>query len=161
MPFLHASYTPTLLLLMAAVTGCQHIGINESNSIFIGRYTQYIQGDIPEQYADLNNPYPASAENIADGKMLYQAQCQMCHGESGQGDGPAGQQLLPSPANLSLSRRLPVTTDTFFFWTLSDGGESLGTGMPAFNNRLSDKEMWQIIRYINTGFSIEKEISPS
>ena len=159
MSLLHASQALLLLLLVTAITGCQHIGINESNSIFIGRYTEYMQGNIPEHYAELTNPYPASTENIVDGKTIYQAQCQMCHGESGQGDGLAGEQLLPRPANLSLTRRLPVTTDAFFFWTLSEGGKSLATAMPAFTNRLSDKEMWQIILYINTGFSLDKEIS--
>lgn len=159
MSLLHASQTLLLLLLVTAITGCQHIGINESNSIFIGRYTEYMQGNIPEQYAELTNPYPASSENIVVGKKIYQAQCQMCHGESGQGDGLAGEQLLPRPANLSLTRRLPVTTDAFYFWTLSEGGKTFATAMPEFTNRLSDKEMWQIILYINTGFSLDKEIS--
>ena len=147
----------SLLLMVMAITGCQHIGISESNSIFIGRYTEYLRGNVPEQYADLNNPYPASVENLVDGKKLYQVQCQMCHGESGQGDGLAGHQLHPRPANLSLSRRLPVTSDAFFFWTLSEGGKSLGTAMPAFSNRLSEKEIWQIIYYIKSGFSVGLE----
>jgi len=159
LPLINAPHTLFLLLLITVITGCQHIGINESNSLFIGRYSEYMQGNIPEQYADLKNPYPASTENIVDGKRLYQAQCQMCHGESGQGDGLAGKQLLPRPANLSLTRRLPVTTDSFLFWTLSEGGQSLGTAMPAFTNRLSDEEMWQIIRYINTGFSPAQGVS--
>lgn len=154
--------TPLMLLLMVmAITGCQHIGINESNSMFIGRYTEYMQGNIPEQYADLNNPYPALVENLVHGEKLYQAQCQMCHGESGQGDGIAGNQLRPRPANLSLTRRLPITTDAYYFWTLSEGGQSLGTAMPAFREQLSDKEMWQIIRYINTGFSFDQGASKS
>jgi len=126
--------------------------------MFIGRYSEYLRGNIPEQYADLNNPYPASTENIANGKKLYQAQCQMCHGEFGQGDGPAGGQLLPRPANLSLTHRLPVTTDAFYFWTLSEGGQSLGTAMPAFNARLSDEEMWQIIHYLNSGISLKQAV---
>lgn len=161
MSFMRVRHTLLLLLLVMVITGCQHIGINESNSLFIGRYTEYIQGNMPQQYANLNNPYPASTENIADGKRLYQAQCQTCHGEFGQGDGLVGEQLMPRPANLSLTRRLPVTTDAFFFWTLSEGGQSLGTAMPAFSSRLSEKEMWQVIRYINTGFSYDQGASKS
>jgi len=150
---LRTLYTFTLLLPAIAITGCQHIGINDSNSLFIGRYTQYMQGNIPDQYADVTNPLPTSTENISDGKKLYQTQCQVCHGATGGGDGPAGKQLVPSPANLAFSRRLPVTTDAFFFWTLSEGGKPFGSAMPAFGEQLSDKEIWQIVHYINTGFT--------
>jgi mono/diheme cytochrome c family protein len=139
-----------------AAAGCQHIGINESNSVFIGRYTQYIWGNIPDQYADLNNPLPASIVNISDGKSLYQMQCLECHGKFGEGDGLAGKQLIPSPANLAFTRRLPVATDAFLFWTIAEGGNSFGSAMPAFGERLSDEEIWQITHYINTGFDFNQ-----
>ncbi|WP_177420374.1 c-type cytochrome [endosymbiont of Lamellibrachia barhami] len=144
----------SLPVVALAITGCQSLGINESNSFFVGRYTQYVLGNIPDQYADLSNPLPASSENISDGKKLYQAQCTVCHGASGEGNGSAGKLLVPSPANLSITRRLPVATDAFIFWTLSEGGEPFGTAMPAFGNQLTDNEIWQIALYINTGFSL-------
>lgn len=150
---LRALFSLALLLPVMAITGCQHIGIDESNSLFIGRYTQYMLGNIPDRYADVTNPLPASAENISDGKKLYQTQCPVCHGASGGGNGPAGKQLVPHPANLTFSRRLPVTTDAFFFWTLSEGGKPFDSAMPAFGEQLSVKEIWQIIHYINTDFT--------
>jgi cytochrome c553 len=153
---LRAPYKVSLLLLVFAVTGCSHIGINESNSIFIGRYTEYMWGDIPDQYADLSNPLPVSQVNISDGEKLYQKQCMTCHGKAGEGDGSTGKQLLPSPANLSFTRRLPIATDTFFFWTISEGGKPFDSAMPAFGKRLSDKEIWQITHYINAGFNVEE-----
>ncbi len=156
---LRVPYTLSLLLPAMAIIGCQHIGINDSNSIFVGRYTQYMRGNIPNQYADLINPLPASTENISDGKKLYQMQCQVCHGVSGGGDGLAGKQLVPRPANLAFTRRLPVGTDAFFFWTLSEGGKPFGTAMPAFGERLSDKEIWQITHYINIGFTLDQGTS--
>ncbi|RDH86356.1 MAG: hypothetical protein DIZ78_09295 [endosymbiont of Escarpia spicata] len=151
---LRTPYMLSLLVVAMATTGCQSLGINEPNSFFVGRYTQYVLGDIPNQYADLSNPLPASSENISDGKKLYQAQCPVCHGAFGEGDGPAGKLLVPSPANLAVTRRLPVATDAFIFWTLSEGGEAFGTAMPAFGNQLTDKEIWQIALYLNTGFSL-------
>jgi len=142
-----------------AITGCHYIGINQAHSLFVGRYTHYMQGSIPTQYAGLINPLAASTENLAEGKKLYQAQCQLCHGASGTGDGPVGKQLSPSPANLTLTRELPVATDAFFFWTLSEGGEPFGTAMPAFSERLSDKQKWQITLYINSGFAFAQDLS--
>ena len=153
---LRALYTLSLLIPAMAISGCQHIGTNDSNSLFAGRYTRYMLGNIPSQYADLKNPLPASTENISAGKMFYQTQCSVCHGASGGGDGPAGKQLAPRPANLAVTRRLPVATDAFFFWTVSDGGKPFGTAMPAFGERLSDKEIWQITHYINAGFTSDQ-----
>jgi mono/diheme cytochrome c family protein len=139
-----------------ASTGCQHIGIDESKSVFISRYTQYMWGNLPDQYADLKNPLAASTVNISDGKRLYQMQCLVCHGKSGEGDGLAGKQLVPSPANLAFTRRLPIATDAFFFWAISEGGKPFGSAMPAFGERLSDEEIWQITHYINTGFNFDQ-----
>ena len=83
-------------------------------------------------------------------------QCLACHGESGDGDGLAGKQLIPSPANLAFTRRLPLATDSFFFWTISEGGETIGSAMPAFGDQLSDEEIWQVTHYINAGFNIDQ-----
>ncbi len=160
---LRALYTLTLLLpamaMAMAISGCRYIGINDASSFFIGRYTQYMRGNIPDQYADATNPLPASTMNISNGKRLYQTHCPACHGASGGGDGPAGKQLVPQPANLAFSRRLPVTTDAFLFWTLSEGGKPFGSAMPAFGDQLSNNEIWQIIHYINTGFAPNQGIS--
>ena len=158
---LRAPYTLSLLLsaMAIAMAGCQHIDINDSNSLFIGRYTQYMRGNIPEQYVDLKNPLPTSTENIASGKKLYEAQCMVCHGASGDGDGPAGKQLVPRPADLAFTRRFPIATDAFFFWTMSEGGKPFVTAMPAFGERLSDKEIWQITHYINSGFAFDQATS--
>ena len=156
---LRAPYTLSLLLPAIIITGCQHIGVNDQDSLFVDRYTQYMRGNIPKQYADLVNPLPASTENVSDGKNLYRTQCQVCHGASGEGDGPAGKQLVPRPANLAFTRRLPIATDAFFFWTLSEGGQLFGTAMPAFGERLSDKEIWQVTHYINNGFTFDQGMS--
>lgn len=151
---LHTLYLLLLLFPAIAITGCQHIGINESNSLFIGRYTEYMLGNIPAQYAHLKNPLAVSKENITNGKKLYQTQCVMCHGVLGEGNGPISKSLVPPPANLAFTRRLPIATDAFLFWTLSQGGQLFGTAMPAFGERLIDKEIWQISLYINSGFTI-------
>ncbi len=145
-----------LLLSTIAITGCQHIGTDESKSLFIGRYTQYMRGNMPEQYADLNNDLPASLINISEGKRLYQNQCYACHGEFGKGDGLSGEQLNPRPANLGFTRRLPLDTDTFFFWTISEGGKAIGTAMPEFGTKLSAEEIWQIVHYINTDLTLDQ-----
>jgi len=48
---------------------------------------------------------------------------------------------------------MPMITDGYLMWTLSDGGEPLQSAMPAFKDVLSDNERWQIIHYMTGGFS--------
>jgi len=151
---LQTFYILLFLFLSLTTTGCQHIGINESDSLFIGRYTDYMLGNQHKQYKDLINPLPISKENISNGKKLYQTQCIQCHGILGEGNGSISQSLAPRPANLSLTRQLPIATDSFFFWTLSEGGQMYNTAMPAFGKQLSDKEIWQLSLYIKSGFTI-------
>ncbi|MFK5986769.1 MAG: cytochrome c [Pseudomonadota bacterium] len=145
-----------LLLLLVHVftlTGCQHIATDEPRGLFINRYTNYIFGKVPDSYSNLKNPLSISKENIAGGKIVYQQQCVMCHGKLGQGNGSIGKNLVPHPANLSFTRKLPINTDSFLFWTISEGGKSLGTAMPAFKEQLTDDEIWQVSSYINSGFT--------
>lgn len=154
MPPLRQYYLLLLLLITLLSSACTQIGIDKSDSLFISRYSEYMLGNIPEQYNEKQNPLMISEENITAGKTLYQIKCIMCHGDSGEGNGPVAKSLAPQPANLTLTRILPIATDAFLFWTLSEGGQLFETAMPSFKEQLSDKEIWQLSLYINSGFSI-------
>ncbi len=41
-----------------------------------------------------------------------------------------------------------VNIDAYNFWAISEGGEPLGSSMPAFKEILSEQERWQILLYI-------------
>ncbi len=108
---------------------------------------------LPAEYANVQNPLAASAENITAGKTLFADNCVSCHGEKGLGDGEAGKELSPKPANLSMIMDKWIATDGFLNWSISDGGEKLKTDMPAFKDALSDKERWQVITYLKNGLN--------
>ena len=103
---------------------------------------------LPRKYIGLRNPLPATAENIAAGKKLYEENCASCHGAQGFGDGEAGRELQPPPANLAFIVNRPIASDGFLFWTISEGGEKLNTAMPAFADVLSEKQRWQLILFL-------------
>lgn len=114
------------------------------------RHRQAMMNGIPADYARLRNPLPATPNAIRAGETLYQANCASCHGSEGAGDGPAGEALSPPPANLRMSMRMPITSDSYLMWAIGEGGAQLDTAMPAFADALSQQDRWQIIHYLRT-----------
>jgi mono/diheme cytochrome c family protein len=97
---------------------------------------------ITEQFRQ--DPVPNTPENIAAGRVLYQQNCAICHGSQGLADGPAALTLNPRPVNLQL--HVPQHPDGFLHYWIAEGVQ--GTAMPAWKDRLSDTQIWQIIRYL-------------
>ncbi len=106
---------------------------------------------VPAPYAGMTNPLPATEENLKAGKRLYEENCASCHGPTGRGDGEAGKELSPKPANLADLAGRPVATDGLLMWAISEGGEKLKTDMPAFGEVLSEKDRWRLIAYLRAG----------
>jgi cytochrome c oxidase cbb3-type subunit I/II len=103
---------------------------------------------------------PRSAEWIAYGKEIYEARCLGCHGEKGDGNGPAATFLFNQrPRNFSagafkfrLSQK-PVPTDGDLLRTITRGVR--GTAMPAWyelplNDRLA------VIQYIKYVLAVDR-----
>ena len=92
------------------------------------------------------NPIPPTQESVAAGVLLYQENCQLCHGVKGMGDGPAGAGLEPPPADLTV--HVPLHPDRALFEFIQDGIP--GTAMVPLGDKLSDDEIWHLINYIQT-----------
>jgi mono/diheme cytochrome c family protein len=84
-------------------------------------------------------------EVLEQGKTVYQAECQSCHGENGKGDGPAAASLDTKPADwknpgkllgMSLQNMMDITT------------AGKGTAMPAFAAKLDEDQRWAVLSYI-------------
>lgn len=90
------------------------------------------------------NPVPETADNAATGRELYRANCIVCHGQRGLGDGPAAFALNPRPVNLQL--HVPQHPDGFLEYWIAQGVQ--GTQMPAWRDTLTERQRWQIVRYL-------------
>jgi copper transport protein len=94
------------------------------------------------------SPIPADMASITRGKDVFEANCAVCHGATGRGDGPAAGTLNPSnppPADFQSAHARSHYDGEFFNWIQSG---KFNTAMPAFGDKLSDTDIWNVINYI-------------
>lgn len=102
------------------------------------------------------NPYSGPLDQVVEaGAELYADNCAACHGPKGLGDGETGVDLDPRPANLAFFVPMPMATDSYLLWTVSDGGEAMGSAMPAFKDILAEEDIWKIVAYLRSGLPRE------
>ena len=99
---------------------------------------------VPAEYAGKTNPF--GEEMAAEGAKIFQANCEMCHGPQGHGDGPAGQSLEPHPKNLVTLQK--SVGDDYLFWRVSEGKP--GTSMVAWKGILGEEQIWQVVSFMRT-----------
>jgi copper transport protein len=94
------------------------------------------------------NPVAPDTASITRGQVLYQQNCNACHGPSGKGDGPVGLTLNPRPADLSQHAIPGVHTDGQLYEWITNGFPN--SAMPAFSENLSDQDRWDLVNFIRT-----------
>jgi copper transport protein len=131
------------------------IAVTAGAALIIGGAVLWFGVDTHTAVADpsAGNPVPATEESIANGKMLFEQNCVVCHGPEGRGDGPQAESLDPKPADLR--QHLPYHTDPQFFAFIANGFP--GTAMPAWRDEFTDDEIWNIINYLRTFEDVPSE----
>jgi mono/diheme cytochrome c family protein len=99
----------------------------------------------PAPSAAKKNPIAPTQESIAAGQKIYSKTCTLCHGKSGDADGPAVIELNIHPARLS-DPQLAMESDGALFWKITTGKKP----MPAYGKRLSESDRWHLVNYIRT-----------
>jgi mono/diheme cytochrome c family protein len=110
----------------------------------------------------LENPLrkdPAKVpQYIAEGKVLYFQNCFFCHGDNLDGGGHFAQGFIPPPANFVDVGTIAQLQESYVFWRIAKGGPGLppeshpwSSAMPAWENFLSEEDIWKVIMYIYEG----------
>ena len=103
----------------------------------------------------------AQTGDVDNGEAIYQKRCLQCHGEEGDGLGPAAERLNPPPRDFTLGlykfktsafdEDLPNDADVMRM--VRDGMP--GTAMPGWSDMLSEKDMADVIAYIKVFADLE------
>lgn len=84
-------------------------------------------------------------ELLAKGKAAYMTNCTVCHGELGDGNGPAGAAMNPRPRNFAKDQFKKGDQPQQVFNTVSKGLE--GTAMAGFGH-LPEEDRWGLTYYV-------------
>ena len=94
--------------------------------------------------AGIEAPDLDKAERIQSGSGLYRAHCAQCHGGPGVAPQPYALGLHPAPAALVSTVRTRTAAEVF--WITRQGIKM--TGMPAWQYRLTDDEIWDVVAFL-------------
>ena len=95
--------------------------------------------------SELKNPVPATEASLSQGKMLFDTNCAMCHGQTTAERGLVGKKLVPPPPGLDRDM-VKGLSDSVIFKAVTFG---FGR-MPAFRDKLSPQERWSLVNFLRT-----------
>ena len=101
---------------------------------------------IPPEAAKLANPVKSTPASIAQGKKLYDIDCEVCHGKDGDGKGDLAADMKVKLADYRDPAALKERTDGELFYIIKNGkGE-----MPSEGDRGKPEAMWNLVNYIRS-----------
>ncbi|MBV8086250.1 MAG: c-type cytochrome [Chloroflexi bacterium] len=137
-----------LLVLGGAVTATANAAV--SAFTLSGEVAMTPTLSIPRSALNTPNPYANDPQSAARGKVVYQQNCQVCHGIGGDGNGPAGANLKIRPPTFHNPQHyLAPGIDGGHFWVIQHGDGQPG-GMPAWGDKLTPQQTWDAVDYIKT-----------
>ncbi|HEC16155.1 MAG TPA: cytochrome c [Sedimenticola sp.] len=93
--------------------------------------------------------------HVKAGGEIYIQNCQYCHGDKLDGEGPFAPGVNPLPVNFQDVTTIAQLTESYLFWRIATGGPGLPkeatpwiSAMPVWQNFLTEEEIWQVILFL-------------
>lgn len=101
----------------------------------------------PSSAKEIKNPVAEKkvSASAKKGAKLFKKFCIVCHGETGEGNGPGSKSLNPKPANLT-SELVQNQVDGEIFWKISNGRNAMIKWGPI----IPEEDRWDLTNYIRT-----------
>ncbi len=94
-------------------------------------------------------------DHLATGATVYVRNCVPCHGDRLDGRGHYAHAFSPVPADFTSNGTIAQLTESYVFWRVAKGGPGLpkegtpwNSAMPAWEDFLSEDEIWAVILYL-------------
>lgn len=121
---------------------------------FKGKQMDLINDENP--YRELEDQDPdAWQAHVQNGRRIYYQNCVFCHGDDMDGDGVFAHGLNPIPASFADATTIAMLQETYLFWRIAKGAPGLpdeagpwSSAMPAWEQFLSEEEIWDVIIYL-------------
>lgn len=103
---------------------------------------------------ELKIPIPLTPEVLARGKIVYENFCLICHGVTGQGDGPLIPKY-PNPPSFT-SKNVKKIRPGRLYHTITYGVGEMGS----YASQIEPKDRWKLVHYLQTlqGVSVKEEL---
>jgi mono/diheme cytochrome c family protein len=125
-----------------------------STAKIFGKRVDLLSLDNPYRKLEKEDP-DQFAEFVAEGGAVYIKNCQYCHGDKLDGQGPYAQGLNPLPLNFQDVGTIAQLQESYLFWRIATGGPGLpeeatpwNSSMPVWQNFLTEEEIWKVILYL-------------
>src|SRR5262249_4212057 len=93
----------------------------------------------------VNNPVPATDQNLIDGMKIYTMNCAVCHGTLDYKPSLLEHSMYPPPPQIILD---PLDDPEWHLYYAIRTGVRY-SGMPAWNKALSEQDMWKVTAFLS------------
>ncbi len=95
-----------------------------------------------DSMAGIQNPVAGDARSLHNGRMYYQINCAVCHGEAGKGDGPilTAKAIYPPPL---IGASAEGRSDGYIWGIIRNGRGA----MPSYD-RIEEMDRWDVVNYV-------------
>jgi len=104
-----------------------------------------VQGPVLIDGQPASEPVSTTPNSLQRGRILFEINCAMCHGQDGSGKGRLSGYFSPSPANLT-SEEVQALSDGQIFLVITQGWGI----MPSLAENLSPVERWDVVNHVRS-----------
>lgn len=154
-----------LVLLAAGVyfyfaTGSAPVAVTDPPMPMEAKFAHMaLNARIDKQAAKLQAPVPADEKTFLAGADVYKDHCAVCHGLPGREKTGIAAGMFPSPPQLFKGTGVTDDPASETYWKAKNGIRL--TGMPGFQNHLSDTELWQVSLLLHNADKIPESVKQS
>lgn len=140
----------TLLILALGGLGAALLGLLPTNANAVPPQMEKrlamsaLDASMERHAPRVNNPVPATDENLIEGMKIYAMNCATCHGGLDRKPVDIARALYPPAPNLISDP--PDDPEWHVFYAIRTGVRY--TGMPAWEKMLSEQDMWKVTAFL-------------